>query len=114
MSKHTPGPWRLVSFDSDDLPGIDGGPDGSDSVSIVMFGSRAEANSGCDDGGVRGRTDEEIKANALLMVAAPDLLYALKVALNGCDDCNCERCTLCRAAIAKAEPEAAQGSREER
>lgn len=65
MSKHTPGPW--VVFDGH-FPGIDG-DDGK--FSVLIYGEELE------EGGIRGRTSEEIAANARLIAAAPDLLEAL-------------------------------------
>ena len=59
MSKHTPGPWRVVN-DVD----IQSGPQGC--LAYVSTG------------GARGRTFEEAQANAQLIAAAPELLEECK------------------------------------
>lgn len=57
MSKHTPGPWAT---------------DGGDTV--VAMGNQIVVTAPAPDGASR----EEMKANARLIAAAPDLLAALK------------------------------------
>jgi hypothetical protein len=67
---HTLGPWTILE-DAFAYPGIeaDGG-----TFSVVILGYPDHG----DDGGVRGRTEEEALANAHLIAAAPDLLEALE------------------------------------
>lgn len=65
---HTPGPWT-VNNENCTFPGIEAD---ASQQSIVLWGLEDE------DCGVRGRTPEEIEANARLIAAAPDLLEALK------------------------------------
>lgn len=68
---HTEGPWTVFTTRSFHVPGIEAGC----GESIVIFGD------GSDDGGVRGRTPEEIAANARLIAALPilDDLYASEI-----------------------------------
>lgn len=97
--KHTPGPW-VATFDPRERPGIEAG-----NTSIVLFGEIKNSN---DDGGIRGRNDEEANANAHLIAAAPELLEALE-ALVACVECNesvpawTSQWDIARAAIAKAK-----------
>lgn len=88
MSEHTKEPWRVVELG--DCPGIDA--DGGEQ-SVVVFGETCEPN---DDGGVRGETLEQGKANAYHIVscvnnckginphAVPAMLEALKAIAEGC------------------------------
>jgi len=103
--KHTPGPWikigRIIDSDSHRE-----GPHVLERICIV------------DD----GPTEDESKANAALIAAAPELLKALKALVNVCPECNgtgvyfprkdpitghkeeapCQWCKHARAAITKA------------
>lgn len=104
-AKHTPGPWRLPHFVSEDS-GCDCGyifanDDRMGAVASVHFHKRE-----CDDNPPK----DEAKANARLIAAAPDLLEALK-AVAALDECEAhfedafERLLpQIRAAISKAEP----------
>lgn len=67
MSKHTPGPWKLdgdITMMNLDVINQDG--------RICMIDCDAECFS-----------DEQIKANARLISAAPDLIKALRLCLEG-------------------------------
>ena len=88
MSKHTPGPWAT---------------DGGDTV--VAMGNQIVVTAPAPDGASR----EEMKANARLIAAAPELLEALKGMLQAflcTQDPDAypsdAPCNLARAAIAKA------------
>lgn len=63
-SKHTPGPWNRVGF------GIWTESDGNRRVAC------AEVDDGC--GPYKVQTEEEAKANAQLIAAAPELLAACR------------------------------------
>ena len=67
MSKHTPGPWQIMTAGSFERYGIDGGHR-NNRVSIIVMGQDDE------DTGI-----EKIE-DARLIAAAPDLLEALKQA----------------------------------
>ena len=69
MSKHTPGPWKVFPARH---PGIDSGT-ASDDCPIIVFSDEGPDD---DDAGVRGRDASEIRANARLIAAAPELLEA--------------------------------------
>lgn len=71
--KFTPGPWRIFGANRYECPGID-----AESTSIIVFGRRFDQNQNC---GVQGNTLEECQANARLIAAAPELLEALKRAV---------------------------------
>lgn len=91
--KHTPGPWTV----DDSVP---------DEAVYVMCPSGTIANVGpC------GTPDDEDKANARLIAAAPDLLEALKNTLcyleaDSDDDTEREDYAQANAALAKAKREA--------
>jgi hypothetical protein len=70
---YTPGPWKVFrsGFDGD-RPGIEAT---SVPFSVITFGD-SDVD---DDAGVKGRTPEEMEANACLIAAAPDLLEACKL-----------------------------------
>lgn len=70
---HTPGPWLVFEPDKSldaAYPGID-----AEAHSIVVYGQ-----DDVDDGGVKGATREQARANARLIAAAPDLLNMLQQA----------------------------------
>lgn len=73
-TQHTPGPWYVFAMGN--YFGINSGSDSGQEPqdrSIVVYGDAD------DDGmGVRGDTYEEMKANARLIAAAPELLEALQ------------------------------------
>lgn len=108
MSKHTPGPWILASNPKQILFKVEGHP-----YRLLAEAHHAVFNDGTGQGSL---TDEEVKANARLIAAAPDLLEALKAYADS-DDCDAdgapdannsrhwETCRWCRAqaTIAKAE-----------
>jgi len=58
MDKHTPGPWESISCRVFQVDSVGG----------------RQIVTGC-----RGGTDEEMRANALLIAAAPELLDAVRV-----------------------------------
>lgn len=107
MSKHTPGPWKfgVRSFDNDykvaEKPFDYTGPGHYENPSI--FGPDGREIVGCDEYMVFHNP-----ADIRLMVAAPDLLEALKAMLEyygshtACVECQ----DMARAAIAKAEGKA--------
>lgn len=68
--RFTAGPWEVVEFE-DCYPGIDAW-----GHSIVILGEQRSDN----DGGIRGRTSEETRANAQLIAAAPHMVDALEQA----------------------------------
>lgn len=86
-TKHTPGPWTV----SKSGVSVDAGP----------TGPRIRQE--------RGAPDEELRANASLIAAAPDLLAAVKALLIVAEHGECEAMHpdeadhMARAAIAKAE-----------
>lgn len=73
-TRHTPGPWRLDRRQSCwaivDASGQD--------VAYQDDAPRFHAGEPCGSITSRGRTAEELEANAALIAAAPDLLAALK------------------------------------
>jgi len=72
-TKHTPGPWHVYNMGN--YFGIDAGNGngyGPDDRTIVTFGDADD-----DLMGVRGDTYEEMKANANIIAAAPEMLEAL-------------------------------------
>lgn len=73
MSKHTPGPWKV--FDYGEYPGIDSCTEPR--RAIVVYSD--DDDEPC---GVCGETKEERIANARLIAAAPDMLEALKAAID--------------------------------
>lgn len=62
---YTPGPWEV--FDGPE-PGVD---TASGDFSIVIYGEENE------EAGVKGRTQREAKANAILIAAAPEMFETL-------------------------------------
>jgi len=100
---HTPGPWRIET----DTTLIWGNCDSDDMTSYGMGYPVADCQH--PRSWRRDRpTEAEIDGNARLIVAAPDLLTALKGLLTAIDstefDGNALReCAVARAAIAKAE-----------
>ncbi len=95
-AKHTPGPWKVDCKSDNECPGV-GTADGC--FSIVVIGFKDDER---DDCGVDGDTREQELANAHLIASAPDLLAALKKAVERQGFTNAELITA-RAAIAKAE-----------
>lgn len=78
-TKHTPGPWESMQNDPVMVrPGIEAP---ALNFSVVLFGADD------DDGGIRGRTPEEERANARLIAAAPDLLDIAKQCASECAEC---------------------------
>ena len=93
MNKHTPGPWRVVS-------GLDwpNGPEERTTVVVALLGEPCHV-------AVLNSMSDNPEADARLIAAAPDLLAALKVAVDLAerhypDD---KRLAPCYAAIARAE-----------
>lgn len=95
----TAGPWTIV-FEENCFPGIDAGH-----RSIIMVGSM----SGDDDGGIRGASADEIRANAALIAAAPDMLRELKAIQSDLDRIT-QRVTR---AVARTAPDARVRGRED-
>lgn len=101
MNKHTPGPWfakRPFPDDEDDY-GTGIWIEAADSDGFMS--SLAQVRYGCTEAAEVG----DIKANALLISAAPDLLAALEMLLNetNAGTWECLPVDLARAAIAKAK-----------
>jgi hypothetical protein len=84
MAGHTPGPWT-VGRDFSIIAG-------SEEIAALY------TNDGADDS-----KPYPVEANARLIAAAPELLEALKDAVDGEGDMTAERIARWRAAIAKAE-----------
>jgi hypothetical protein len=83
MSKHTPGPWRVV-----DVPGEASHVIGANNFTVVRGGYVSDMDT----------------ANARLIAAAPDLLAALQLIANFSNqDVSDMVREIARAAIAKAE-----------
>ena len=94
--KHTPGPWEAREFavmDHEQTKGI-GIYSGDDCMSDLVFG--------------QGWSDDQVRANARLIAAAPELLAALEELCADkylSDPINADRMANARAAIAKAKGE---------
>lgn len=82
MAEHTPGPWTVGGRRH--MPTICAEWHGEDTVIAEMTSTY---NSEPDD-----TYEEESKANALVMAAAPDLLSALEAFIDGDTDCECSDC----------------------
>jgi hypothetical protein len=99
MATHTPGPWAA----DDDLPEIYSTVDQHSRGYLAVVRGNDSRN--------KPLPADEVRANARLIAAAPELLAALKEVAEGCEsrlrkgkdagDLNTLR--LCRAAITKAE-----------
>lgn len=93
MSEHTPGPWYFGHWGDHFWVGPDRtGQTGKIAGAVWGMGEVVEAG----------------RANARLIAAAPDLLEAVKTAIESAvwrhqSHCVCEVCEQMRAAIAKAE-----------
>jgi len=85
MSKHTPGPWHVDAGD----------------YKYHIYYSREQSDHYFAE--VDGNDDDEAKANARLIAAAPDLLRALKHAVRWHDQLHQSDIDLMEKAIAKAE-----------
>ena len=101
MSKHTPGPWELRTWDEDCWRVL-----GTNGVGIPGCYSIADV--------INGNGSEQNKANAALIAAAPDLLQALQLLhddiaeyarINNLGGFDNHAMKLARAAIAKATGE---------
>lgn len=99
MQTHTPGPWRLVKFA--------GRADSRVSAWGVAYGSAGNRLASVDG---EGNSSDRNDANARLIAAAPDLLFAACVGLAMLDPenqppqySNAEAREIIRAAISKAE-----------
>lgn len=84
MTQHTPGPWECVGFEN-----------------LVVNDEEGNTIT-CAPGGRYGATLGELRANARLIAASPDLLLQLKLLVRWAEDQG-EDCQLAKAAIAKAE-----------
>lgn len=96
MSKHTPGPWVIGESDSRGIHCVD-----------ARDPNRAGIIELCEVFGVQqdDKEDDVSRANARLIAAAPDLLEALKLAVNqNYHDMQMtgEELRICEMAIAKA------------
>jgi len=80
-TKYTPGPWLVYN---DMGIAAHKGIDSHSGKSIVLVGI------GGSYGGVRGATKEEAEANARLIACAPELLEALKAAIDYINNCPCD------------------------
>lgn len=99
MTMHTPGPWAVVEHDHAICIQ-------TESPSKTKYDAARYAAIGGFDRNDRAQL-EEARANARLIAAAPDLLEALRSAVNDADawglaDDECDWLPLARAAIAKA------------
>lgn len=86
MSKHTPGPWKVDAM----------GNVWSADTKVCEMSEHPVMASGC----YREKTDDEHRANARLIAAAPDLLAALERIAD--ETAATWVCDVARAAIAKA------------
>jgi len=86
MSRHTEGPW-VYDRRGENLVGRNG-------VRVRVYGSGLSFS---------GLPDDESKANARLIAAAPELLEALKDLVDACDGNYWELTKHCNEIIAKAE-----------
>ena len=121
MSKHTPGPWRITDRSEYRVQIVHDikkeNEEVADAKRPFRYAKDPEVRRQLDEASI-----EEMNANALLIVAAPDLLEACRVALTcqpthgprcetakGCttsktDCCNGKAYFLIRAALSKALP----------
>ena len=85
-TKHTPGPWRFCDSDNNPQPFTYSGPGYYNNPYI--FGPNDEYIVGCDEYDVFGSLlpDDERVANIGLMIAAPDMLEALRDAATMLED----------------------------
>ena len=105
MTKHTPGPWRMIRDD----PGY------GTVFSYEIWAEQYRAKGANLIGTITGRgclADRVVEANARLIAAAPELLKACRIALDalGCDRVRQERLEaqkIIHAAIAKAKADTA-------
>jgi hypothetical protein len=110
-AKHTPGPWRLT-LEPTELPGVNVRFCIDTDYAINIAGGQSQEHLEDASGAI---FEQECRANARLIAAAPDLLAALKLAyrhLNGGGDSLtgmefAEAHRLARAAIALATGEPA-------
>ena len=75
-AQHTPGPWRLT-LEPTGLPGVNVRFCIDTDYAINIAGGQSQEHLGGASGAI---FEEECRANARLMAAAPDLLEALKSA----------------------------------
>ena len=100
MSKHTPGPWKVVE---------NGNPLSSGIVAIIQHSPERLLTVEEDHFGGPWCAPDTWEANGRLIAAAPDLLEALSIMYDyhHADECklgdDTAECLMMRAAIAKAE-----------
>ncbi len=96
---HTPGPWRLDPTVND----LD--PEGNDDGGFYARSVTAENGTGIAEVYWHGRkTDAETLANGRLIEAAPELLAALELVLEGKDAHGFRECIVPSFVRAKVEP----------
>lgn len=86
--KPTPGPWKVDNRSKSELRVITDYPDETFIADLCLSGAPEDEI-------------EQVRANARLIAAAPELLAALKQLVN--DNLNQANCDIAEAAIAKAE-----------
>lgn len=72
MSKHTPGPWKVDSYETVTIKA-----EKEDKIAMLTWLKGPYGDLG-------RKSDEEVKANARLIASAPELLEALKVTTSLC------------------------------
>lgn len=92
-AQHTPGPWQ-----NQEMPSGAESAHGSRVVSFITYGPDNVADV-CDS---RGLSEQEARANARLIAAAPELLEALMLCRFDSLNMSLADLEFCRAAIAKA------------
>jgi hypothetical protein len=100
-ARHTPGPWRLT-LEPTELPGVNVRFCIDTDYAINIAGGQSQEHLGDASGAI---FEEECRANARLIAAAPDLLAALRAMLD--DDNHDGAKDQARAAIALATGEPA-------
>ena len=83
--KHTPGPWKVAG---DDING-----------QAIVRGEHVEIATCWHH--CLGSLEIQMRANARLIAAAPELLDALEGYISDCTNDECERCIKARSVIAK-------------
>ena len=97
MAKHSKGPWKLDDY----------GPKSGNVIRFEVNAANGERICELEDPEIEpgGMPADEATANAELIVAAPDLYEACRLALSTCVACGIDNATvrMLRRAISKAE-----------